>query len=331
MLFLPSILSILAKESGYNIVTDPNVNRQDKVSIHLDEVPIEQAINLVVRAVGLSYEVVGNSFLVADPKKLKEIANQGKSSTESENFTILVIDDDSNAQELMKKFLTKENYDVLQATSGLIGLELAKKRLPDLITLDVMMPEMDGWEVLSELQSNELTKNIPVIMLTMANEPDLGYSLGATDYLTKPIDWKNLSKILKKHEINTGSQSILIVEDDDVTRDMLKKSLETHHFKVLEAINGKEALERVQKGKPGLILLDLMMPKMNGFEFLEAYRTQFEKQVPVIVITGADLDENDKKFLSSETSRILEKSSMSDTGIADHLVKTIESVAGVAK
>ena len=94
----------------------------------------------------------------------------------------------------MKKFLTKENYDVLQATSGLIGLELAKKRLPDLITLDVMMPEMDGWEVLSELQSNELTKNIPVIMLTMANEPDLGYSLGATDYLTKPVDWKTYPK-----------------------------------------------------------------------------------------------------------------------------------------
>ena len=103
---------------------------------------------------------------------------------------------------------------------------------------------------------------------------------------------------------------------------------------VLEAGNGKEALDVLNDNtseSPDLILLDLMMPKMNGFEFLEAYRTQFEKQVPVIVITGADLDENDKKFLSSETSRILEKSSMSDTGIADNLVKTIESLAGVGK
>ena len=114
----------------------------------------------------------------------------------------------------------------------------------------------------------------------------------------------------------------------------IKEALTSADYLVLEAGNGKEAMGVLNdntKQKPDLILLDLMMPKMNGFEFLEAYRKQFEQQVPVIVITGADLDENDKKFLSSETSRILEKSSMSDTGIADHLVKTIESVAGVAK
>ena len=97
----------------------------------------------------------------------------------------------------------------------------------------------------------------------MANEPDLGYSLGATDYLTKPVDWNNLSKILQKHEIKAGEQSILIVEDDEITRDMLKKSLETNDFKVLSAINGKEGLSIVEKSKPALILLDLMMPEMD--------------------------------------------------------------------
>ena len=100
--------------------------------------------------------------------------------------------------------------------------------MPDVITLDVMMPEMDGWEVLATLQANEITKNIPVIMLTLANEPDLGYSLGATDYLTKPVNWKELSGILKKHQIESDSQSILIVEDDEITRDMLRKSLKTN-------------------------------------------------------------------------------------------------------
>ena len=152
-------------------------------------------------------------------KKLKDVSN----SNFNDSFSVLVIDDDPNAQELMKKFLIKENYNVLQATSGKDGLDLASKYQPDIITLDVMMPEMDGWEVLSSLQSNDNTKNIPVIMLTMANEPDIGYSLGATDYLTKPVDWVHLSKILEKHDIETKSQSILIVEDDEVTREMLKK------------------------------------------------------------------------------------------------------------
>ena len=113
-------------------------------------------------------------------------------SENSGNFSVLVIDDDQ-VQNLMKKFLKKENYNVLQATSGPAGLDLAAKYLPDLITLDVMMPEMDGWEVLTALQNNEL-QNIPVIMLTMTNESDIGYSLGATDYLTKPVDWNNLLK-----------------------------------------------------------------------------------------------------------------------------------------
>ena len=138
--------------------------------------------------------------LVIDPKKVKEKLASSSIHKDSNTFSILVIDDDLNAQELMKKFLTKENYNVIQATSGKDGLTLAKEHLPNLITLDVMMPEMDGWEVLTALQSDQKTKNIPVIMLTMANEPDLGYSLGATDYLTKPVDWNNLSKILQKHE-----------------------------------------------------------------------------------------------------------------------------------
>ena len=102
---------------------------------------------------------------------------------------------------------------------------MASQHQPDLITLDVMMPEMDGWEVLTALQNNEETRNIPVIMLSMLNEPDIGFSLGATDYLTKPVDWERLSAILDKHKIQTQSQSILIVEDDDITREMLKKVL----------------------------------------------------------------------------------------------------------
>ena len=249
---------------------------------------------------------------VVDPKKVEEVIDEVKSSSNSSNFTVLVIDDDSNAQELMKKFLQKEEYNVLQATSGQDGLVLAAKDIPDLITLDVMMPEMDGWEVLTALLNNEKTKNIPVIMLTMANEPDIGYSLGATDYLTKPVDWNNLSKILQKHEIETGSQSILIVEDDKITREMLKKSLETNHFKVIEAVNGKEGLEKVQNGKPGLILLDLMMPEMDGFEFAEKLRENKDwLDIPVVVITAKDLTKDDHNRLKGNVEAIMQKGSYS--------------------
>ena len=198
--------------------------------------------------------------------------------------------DSVNAQDMMRKFLAKQNVSIIQAKSGEDGLKLAAKHLPDVITLDVMMPEMDGWEVLASLQANDVTKNIPVIMLTMANEPDIGYSLGATDYLTKPVNWDELSNVLTNHKIEADSQAILIVEDDEITRDMLRKSLETNDFRVRAAVNGKEALEKEKESKPCLILLDLMMPEMDGFEFAERLRENKEwLDIPVVVITAKDL------------------------------------------
>ena len=165
-------------------------------------------------------------------------------------------------------------------------------------------------KVLIALQNNETTKNIPVIMLTLANEPDIGYSLGATDYLTKPVDWGRLSRILEKHEIETSSQSILIVEDDEITREMLKKSLETNEFKVSVAKNGKEGLERVKRAKPALILLDLMMPEMDGFEFAEELRENKEwLDIPVVVITAKDLNSEDHNRLKGNVEAIMQKGS----------------------
>ena len=227
----------------------------------------------------------------------------------------------------MKKFLIKENYNVIQSTSGKDGLTLAKEHLPNLITLDVMMPEMDGWEVLTALQSDQKTKNIPVIMLTMANEPDLGYSLGATDYLTKPVDWNNLSKILQKHEVKAGEQSILIVEDDEITRDMLKKSLETNDFKVLSAINGKEGLSMVRKTKPALILLDLMMPEMDGFEFAEKLRENKDwLDIPVVVITAKDLTSGDHKRLKGNVEAIMQKGSYNKNDLLQEVSTRIKKL-----
>ena len=189
------------------------------------------------------------------------------------------------------------------------------------------MPEMDGWEVLAALQANDITKNIPVIMLTMADEPDIGYSLGATDYLTKPVNLEELSTVLNRHKIEAASQTILIVEDDEITRDMLRKSLETNDFKVRAAVNGKEALEKVKDSKPGLILLDLMMPEMDGFEFAEKLRDNKDwLDIPVVVITAKDLTKEDHKRLKGNVEAIMQKGSYSKNELLTEVGERIKQL-----
>ena len=278
-----------------------------------------------------SEEGKGTTFTVTLPLNVVDKSKEGidlkEKISKDAGYTILVIDDDDNAQDMMKKFLEKQDFTILQAKTGEDGLNLAAQYMPDAITLDVMMPEMDGWEVLAALQANEKTKNIPVIMLTMANEPDIGYSLGATDYLTKPVNWEELSTILRRHQIESDSQSILIVEDDETTRDMLRKSLESNEYKVRSAINGKEALEKIQSSKPGLILLDLMMPEMDGFEFAERLRENKEwLDIPVVVITAKDLTKEDHARLKGNVEAIMQKGSYSKNELLNEVSERIRKI-----
>ena len=264
---------------------------------------------------------------VVDQKKKAEAELITQTTGKDSDYKVLVIDDDDNAQDMMKKFLQKQSVSILQANNGEDGLKLAAEHLPDVITLDVMMPEMDGWEVLAALQANDITKNIPVIMLTMADEPDIGYSLGATDYLTKPVNWDELSNILTRHKIESDSQTILIVEDDETTRGMLTKSLETNDFKVRAAVNGKEALEKVNDSKPGLILLDLMMPEMDGFEFAEKLRENKDwLDIPVVVITAKDLTKDDHKRLKGNVEAIMQKGSYSKNELLTEVGERIKQL-----
>ena len=263
---------------------------------------------------------------VSDPKK-QDIAQNTEITNVDSGYTVLVIDDDDNAQDMMRKFLEKQNVSILQAKSGEDGLKLAAEYMPDAITLDVMMPEMDGWEVLTALQANEATKNIPVIMLTMADEPDIGFSLGATDYLTKPVNWDQLSGILNRHKIESDSQSILIVEDDETTREMLKKSLASNDFKVRIAKNGKEGLDKVKESKPGLVLLDLMMPEMDGFEFAEKLRENKDwLDIPVVVITAKDLTSEDHNRLKGNVEAIMQKGSYSKKQLLSEVGERIKQL-----
>jgi signal transduction histidine kinase/DNA-binding response OmpR family regulator len=224
--------------------------------------------------------------------------------------TVLIIDDDPNARELLQRYLMREGYRVVAAPDGSEGLRLAAEVKPDVITLDVMMPRIDGWSVISSLKADPALADIPVILVTMLDEPNLGFAMGASDYLTKPIDRDKLSEIFSKYRQQTTSRAILLVEDDGATRELMRRLLEQEGWDVTEAENGRVGLECVEEESPGLIFLDLMMPEMDGFEFLEALRKRPEwRSIPVIVVTAMDMTPEDRERLSRDVERILQKGS----------------------
>jgi CheY-like chemotaxis protein len=182
----------------------------------------------------------------------------------------------------------------------------------------VMMPDMDGWSVLGALKADPDLVGIPVIMVSIIGDRNLGYALGASDYLTKPLDRDRLLNVLRKHCGEASARVALVLEDDPSSRDMFRRMLEKDHWTVVEASNGRTALECMAQRRPALILLDLLMPEMDGFEFLEELRHHPEWQsIPVVVITAKDLTAEDRMLLNSSmllggcVKRVLQKGTFS--------------------
>ncbi len=221
---------------------------------------------------------------------------------------VLVIDDDPVISELMTRSLVKDGYRVESASSGQQGLELARKLKPAIITLDVIMPGMDGWSVLAALKADPALVDIPVVILTMVDDKNLGFALGASDYLSKPIDWQRLAISLARHRKDVANPLVLVVEDDPSTSDMLARNLQKEGWRTAIASNGRLGLTEVAKAIPQLILLDLMMPEMDGFEFLAELRKRPGcERIPVVVITAKDLTPEDRRRLNGQVTRILQK------------------------
>jgi PAS domain S-box-containing protein len=234
---------------------------------------------------------------------------------------VLVIDDDPAQRALLDRFLTKEGFCVRTASGGEAGLHLARQLKPLAITLDVMMPDMDGWSVLSALMADDVLRKVPVIMLTMVDDPARGFTLGAAEYATKPVDRKRLSQILKRYV--APNPSVLIIEDDPVARGMTRTILEKEGWKVNEAENGKLAMESLQRERPTLILLDLMMPEMDGFEFAEhMHRHPQWRSIPLVVITAKDLSADERRRLNGSVETVLNKATSSRESLLDQ-VRTI--------
>ncbi len=221
---------------------------------------------------------------------------------------VLAIDDEPSVGELLARSLSKHGFRVHSAYTGEEGIRLARKLRPIAITLDVVMPGMDGWMVLSVLKADKELQDIPVIMLTIGDNQNLGYTLGATDYLSKPIDRERLVSVLMRYRTGESVASALVIEDDPDSRELLRRALEGEGWKVRTAQNGRVALDVIAEQRPGIILLDLMMPEMDGFEFVSVLRRQPERRnIPIIVITAKDLTSDERLRLNGYVSRVLQK------------------------
>ena len=251
------------------------------------------------------------AYLVVEPVKSATTLEDNsvrKPELPVQEGVLLVIDDDETVHRMLEAYLSKMGYQVVVASNGLEGLQLAKKLRPTAITLDVMMPGMDGWEVLSQLKADPDLAHIPVIMLTMMEDQEMGYSLGASEYLTKPISRHQLINILRKYRTANAPNMVMVVEDDPAARELLVRLLHRAGWQVIEAENGKIALQRLEKYQPDLILLDLMMPEMDGFELI-IYLRQHEaySSTPIVVLTAKDLSIEDRLWLNNRVNTIFQK------------------------
>ena len=239
--------------------------------------------------------------------------------------TILVIDDDPDMLDMMVRFLQKEDYQVITASSGEEGLLFAKEFQPMVITLDVLMPQVDGWDVLKLLKSDPETTDIPVIMLTLTDDRSMGLALGAIEYLNKPVDRNQLLKILNRYCPDQPARPILVLEDDTTMREMLCRTLTKEGWGVREASNGKVALEQIRQEIPGMILLDLLMPIMDGFTFLKELRKEAAwRDIPVLVITSKDISLEEKRLLEEKVVTILQKGASTRQNLLEQVSLTIK-------
>jgi len=238
----------------------------------------------------------------AAPAKQTEIA-----ATDSQ-ASILLIDDDPLNEQLMRRYLAKEGWTIAFAGSGQEGLQLAKKLRPKVICLDILMPGMDGWSVLSALKSDPDLEDIPVVIWSMTNDRQLGYSLGASEFLTKPVYRDRLIEVMNKYVSNPAEHRVLVIEDDATTSEMMAKLLQKEGYAVSQAQNGRVALDILTREVPTLIVLDLMMPEMDGFQFVEELRKNHEfGAIPIVVLTAKSVTAEDRQKLNGYVKNIIQK------------------------
>lgn len=271
----------------------------------------------------------GSEFTMVLPvgvSKQPDISQPRTEAASNRKTIVLAIDDDPSVHDLLRRFLGKYGFRVESALSGEQGLQLARRLLPDAITLDILMKGIDGWAVLRSLKADRQLSSIPVIMLSVLDSRNQGFLLGATEYLSKPIDRARLLEILMRYRRQDAHSTALVVEDDFDSRHILTNGLTSQGWQVDEAENGLVALECLDRHRPDLILLDLMMPQMDGFEFLAHLREKVEsRHIPVVVLTAKEITAEDRMRMNGQVSKVIQKGSLTVEELMAELGRVLDS------
>jgi signal transduction histidine kinase/DNA-binding response OmpR family regulator len=265
----------------------------------------------------------GSTFTIEVPARVKDgTADEGRDDAmpAGEGPLVLVIDDDPVARDLIGRTVRGGGFSVVTASGGEDGLRKARELEPVAITLDVLMPGTDGWSVLTSLKAEPELQDIPVVMVSILGENRLAQALGASEFLTKPVDRERLVRVLRRYLPSRPPGSVLIIDDEPAAREMLVRLAQKEGWATVTAENGRDALDKLAQETPTLILTDLMMPKVDGFEFVEALRREDAwRQIPVVVLTAKDLSEADRRRLSGRVERILNKGPEATGDLLDRL------------
>jgi len=259
-----------------------------------------------VFSIALPIRSPGSEGQTSPPASMEAV--EENASLPAASGTVLVIDDSENDRTLLRRFLEREGFDVVTAASGVEGLKLMRKHRPAAVTLDIKMDYVDGWTVLAAIRGDVELSAIPVIMVSILSEAERSRMMGASGYVTKPVDRDQLVPLLEQLTGGSAVRRALVVDDDEASRTVLRRTLESRGWEVQEAENGRQALAVVAQARPDLIMLDLMMPEADGFEVVETLRgNAATADIPVLIVTAKDLTDAERLRLSADVVGVLQK------------------------
>jgi signal transduction histidine kinase/DNA-binding response OmpR family regulator len=273
----------------------------------------------------------GSTFILTIPARFRASAAPVPSAspaqpapTPENSQLVLTIDDDPDVVHLLSENLSEAGYRVVGALSGEDGLQKARELKPFAITLDIMMPGTDGWQVLHDLKADPVTRDVPVIVVSVVDSKDLGYRLGAFDYLLKPLDRDAILGALARIRRHRGL--LLVVDDDPSVPDMVRQLLEGEPYEIVAAGDGEQALAAISRAPPNVILLDLLMPRMDGFELLERLKADERlRHIPVVVLTVKDLSATERAHLQQSVLAVIEKRGLDREALIHELSAALQT------